>query len=175
MWEELDEEGFKTAVLKVAAETDQEKLPKFDHIYGIDDKRDEEFEEKMGLGGDPTLDVYKIERPASDVIQCLGVAYGSYKKHDSPYPSPEENLEQVAAEEFDGFDLRWGPCSEVSDVLKYFAAESEVDLEEEYLPLIGIDEEIEARFVCAAWGNGCQLCVLLLGKEHVFKLKYTNG
>jgi len=175
VWEELDEEGFKTAVLNVAAETDQEKLPKFDHIYGIDDKRDEEFEEKMGLGGDPTLDVYKMKRPASDVIQCLGVTYGSYKKHGSHYPSPEENLAKVAAKEIDSFDPRWGFSSRVCDLLEYFADEYEGDLEEEYLPLIGIDEEIEARFVCAAWGNRCQLCVLLLGKEHVFKLKYTNG
>mmetsp|Transcript_127588 Transcript_127588/g.355114 ORF Transcript_127588/g.355114 Transcript_127588/m.355114 type:complete len:270 (-) Transcript_127588:49-858(-) len=178
VWEEvLDEEGFKTAVLKVAAETDQEELPKFDHIYGIDDKRaeDDEFDEKMGLGGDPTLDVYKMKRPSLDVIQCLGVAYGSYKKYGSHYPSPEENLAQVAAKEVDSFGLRWGRSSMVSDLLKYFADEYEGDLEEEYLPLIGIDEEIEARFVCAAWGNGCQLCVLLLGKEHVFKLSYTNG
>ena len=148
---------------------------KFESVYSFCENETEELQEKLALGGDPTLGVSSLPRTHSSPAEALGFGravladedrYGvgviddDYLKLNSPPGSPSWAKFAAVRNYFtDKDDLR---CSDLEDPATYAAS-------------IGIAEPPVAVALRTAWGNGCKLTALLCTESHIYTISYTNG
>jgi len=141
-------------------------------LFCFSEIRDEKVQDKLMLVGDPTLDVYMIERQYKDHVEALGVAVAAFDT-GSRYGAG-----QVVPYFFD-YNSPPGPkdWSKFLKVRDYMSTDVTGDLSdaEVYARFIGITEAPEAVSVITAWGNGMCLDALLCTENFVYRLRYTNG
>lgn len=141
-------------------------------LFCFSEIRDEETQDKLALGGDPTLDVYVIERQSKDHVEALGVAVAAFDT-GSGYGAGEVYDYYLSCNSPPG-PKDWSKFLRVRD---YMSPDVSGDLfdAEAYARFIGITEAPEAVSVITAWGNGCCLDALLVTENFVYRLRYTNG
>mmetsp|Transcript_22984 Transcript_22984/g.54624 ORF Transcript_22984/g.54624 Transcript_22984/m.54624 type:complete len:229 (+) Transcript_22984:2309-2995(+) len=147
---------------------------KFESVYSFSENRTEELQDKLALGGDPTLDVAVLARTHTDPVEALGFAR-VVDADDDMYGAGQVDKEWRKLHSAPS-DASW---AKFRAAMGYFADCSDLSAEmkkpQAYASEIGVKEAPEAVYVRTGWGNGCCFTCFLCTAHHVYKISYSNG
>ena len=149
---------------------------KFTGRFCFDDFRDDDaVDEKMAMGGDPTLSVSVLPRNHTDPLEELGFARAVLADEDDYGVGKIDNV---------WTDMNSPPgdpsWAKFGALMQYFTMEDELqgtDMADPatYAAFIGIEEAPLAVVLRTAWCNGCNLVALLCSENHVYLVSHSNG